>query len=968
MDNKFFQQIAERLANKPSVPTRDEILANPAGYSIISKLITSRGDDSFKNDGKLSDVTPDLDYMLGISAEKAQEIDDNEAIMQLLPDFERISQILISYILSPKYLLKPELQYLPPKNIFPQTVASQIVESIYRYVSRDYHLDNRLYGYLYDILFTKGAHPVAVIPEASLDEIINSDLETAQESYSYQLSLESLDSISTKLDNTVRVSKGFLGNPSYAKVTKVNSTNLSRESFEIGHGDTDKVSTISTDPVFKYESKIQAPKNIEFMLPRELVEAHRSSSVKSKDIHISTEGVWNINLAKVDDTLIEVTDDLSILHQNYAKQKAIKKEVNRRIGLSTEHFRGLKDINGSDKNIIEKIFKNIDNTYRTKPIDPLQMRSVKTNEQTYRQNLNEPLIIDYPVEAIIPIFKPGSPEDHIGYLALHDEEGNPVSKTKPINYYRELHNNYNLRTNGTNMASSLIQQGKTMFEGFSNRLDESRQLEILSHIHGNAIIKDILERLKNGIYSNNLDIGESSEVFRIMFYRALRGQRTRILFIPKQLMQYMAFDYDNRGMGRSLLDNMKVLISLRIQFMLAQIRAGIMNSIPETVVTLRIDEKDPDPKKTIQIAQVLALQSRSNAGLLVGASNVQTIEDRINQSNIRMAIESDNPKVPNIGQDVSRNTADIPTPDQDTMENLIKLTTTGFGLTPQMVDSSYEAEFATSVIQNNFLTNLISFQKQERFNPQITEFVKKIIQSSPILLRDIEQTIRSNLSVILENIKEASGGDIDYSQLGKDSLEVIVDYLKEKCIELLVVTLPVPTNDNNDAKVEQMSRYEERIDKAISYIVNSEVLPQDIVGEEAAEFVNTYGPIIKAHLMRQWMIDNDYLPEIMDFFTVSNKGDQTYEKNQEIREMSIKAVKAVMEFFKEGKNIAESTSAVAKANDMQAEDSGGYSSDSDSGDDFGDFEDEGGFEESFESEEFGSDMGADESQDGAADA
>ena len=54
-------------------------------------------------------------------------------------------------------------------------------------------------------------------------------------------------------------------------------------------------------------------------------------------------------------------------------------------------------------------------------------------------------------------------------------------------------------------------------------------------------------------------------------------------------------------MGRSLIDNMKVLLSLRIQFMLAQVRAGIANSIPETVATVRIDEKDPDPKKTIQM-------------------------------------------------------------------------------------------------------------------------------------------------------------------------------------------------------------------------------------------------------------------------------------------------------------------------------------------------------------------------------
>lgn len=231
----------------------------------------------------------------------------------------------------------------------------------------------------------------------------------------------------------------------------------------------------------------------------------------------------------------------------------------------------------------------------------LELKKLKNDNQTTRENLDEPIFINYPVEAVIPIFKPGSPSEHVGYLALHDEEGNPLSKAKPVNYYRELANGYNSRMTVNTMASSLIQQGKTMFEGFSNKLDEARQLEMLSRIHSNAIIKDILDRLKNGLYGKNLDVGDSAEVSRIMFYRALRGQRTRVLFVPKEVMSYMAFDYDNRGFGISLLDNMKVLISLRIQFMLAQLRAGIMNSIPETLVTLRIDEKDPDPRKTFRL-------------------------------------------------------------------------------------------------------------------------------------------------------------------------------------------------------------------------------------------------------------------------------------------------------------------------------------------------------------------------------
>ena len=616
------------------------------------------------------------------------------------------------------------------------------------------------------------------------------------------------------------------------------------------------------------------------------------------------------------------------------------------------------------------------------------MKKLKNDNQTARENLDEPIFINYPVEAVIPIFKPGSPSEHVGYLALHDEEGNPLSKAKPVNYYRELANGYNSRMTVNTMASSLIQQGKTMFEGFSNKLDEARQLEMLSRIHSNAIIKDILDRLKNGLYGKNLDVGDSAEVSRIMFYRALRGQRTRVLFVPKEVMSYMAFDYDNRGFGISLLDNMKVLISLRIQFMLAQLRAGIMNSIPETLVTLRIDEKDPDPRKTIQIANVMALQSRSNSGLIIGASNVQTIEDRVNQSNIRMAIESDNPKIPQIGHDVSKTTSDIPAPDNEVAEGMKRDTIMGTGLTPDMVDNSMSTEFAANVLQGNFITSLITFQKQDRFNPLLTEFVRKVISVSPYLHKRMREIIRDNLEEIIENIKEASGDKtLSVKGLAASAIEVLIDGIIDKFVSSFEVNLPAPPNDNHESKAEQLQQYEERVDKAIEFVISQDVIPESLVSEDGTDMVEQYAKIVKGDLLRDWMLENNYMPEIMNYITVSDEGVQTYEKNKAIRELTIKTVKAMTEFFKEGKNIADSTSAVLKANDMVIEDDySSSSSDSDTDSSGGDMEDpfgdmdnmdgedpfaeessEESGEEKGSNEEGDANMGGNEAQDGPAD-
>lgn len=995
MDNQLLKNIALQLKNKSSAKDLDEkdIRGNPAVYALLSKLNSSRQEESFKNNGDLSNTTPDLDYMLGISSEKAQEIDDNETIMQLLPDMERAAQILCSYILSPKYLMKPELQFRPPKNLFPQNTITIITDEIKKYFKKHHDIEGKLYKILYDILFLKGAHITAVIPEASLDEIINSDLvDNSQESYSIRLSQESLSHVEQLLLSSNRPSRGFLGQPNYQANGQpkqfTRKPMVSHESVEVHFGNTDdgfepKVSK-STE---HYNTSIRVPENIEFELPKEYAKTHKDAADKS--LEISEEGVWNIKFdSNKLDTLVEVSDDLSILRQSFIRKEMLSQESARAAGIPTG-FKptSLERETFSDRNIIDKIFRKIDdiNSYNT---DVLELKKLKNDNQTARENLDEPIFINYPVEAVIPIFKPGSPSEHVGYLALHDEEGNPLSKAKPVNYYRELANGYNSRMTVNTMASSLIQQGKTMFEGFSNKLDEARQLEMLSRIHSNAIIKDILDRLKNGLYGKNLDVGDSAEVSRIMFYRALRGQRTRVLFVPKEVMSYMAFDYDNRGFGISLLDNMKVLISLRIQFMLAQLRAGIMNSIPETLVTLRIDEKDPDPRKTIQIANVMALQSRSNSGLIIGASNVQTIEDRVNQSNIRMAIESDNPKIPQIGHDISKTTADIPAPDNDVAEGIKRDTIMGTGLTPDMVDNSLSTEFAANVLQGNFITSLIAFQKQDRFNPLLTDFVHKVITVSPYLHKRLREIVRDNLDEIIENVKEASGDkSLSVKGLASSAIEVLIDGIIDKFTSAFEVTLPAPPNDNHESKAEQLQQYEERVDKAIEFVISQDTLPESIVSEEGANMVDAYAAIVKADLIRDWMLENNYMPEIMNYITVSDEGVQTYEKNKAIRDLTVKTVKAMTEFFKEGKNIADSTEAVIKANDMAVEDdysSSSSSNDSDSSggdmdDPFGDMGDMGGedpfsdesSEESSEQkgsgEEGNDNLSGNEAQDGPAD-
>ena len=137
----------------------------------------------------------------------------------------------------------------------------------------------------------------------------------------------------------------------------------------------------------------------------------------------------------------------------------------------------------------------------------------------------------------------------------------------------------------------------------------------------------------------------------------------------------------------------------------------------------------------------------------------------------------------------------------------------------------------------------------------------------------------------------------------------------------------------------------------MDYIYSPESLPNDVLGEEAANFIDQYRGLIKAEIMRNFLIESGFGTEVMDFITISDDGVQTYEKNASMRDFAIKTIKNMMDMFEKSKNIVKSTTGFMEGNDLKPSEAGGGSYDSgDSGDssdeggddDFGDFGDEGG--------------------------
>lgn len=151
----------------------------PQSASVISKLNASDTKQTFRpQDLNLRDISMSVKDKVGT----------NDDIVELFPDVELAIQILISSVLSPNDMVNITLQYIPPTISLPTNVKQTLIDIFQRHMEDNYDLVTKLPTILRESLFTKGAYIEAIIPESSLDDVIN---QTGYNNFSMESFLQS---------------------------------------------------------------------------------------------------------------------------------------------------------------------------------------------------------------------------------------------------------------------------------------------------------------------------------------------------------------------------------------------------------------------------------------------------------------------------------------------------------------------------------------------------------------------------------------------------------------------------------------------------------------------------------------------------------------------------------------------------------------------------------------------------------
>lgn len=785
----------EASKNLPNIPQL--VNSNPQAAAILAKLNTSQS----------ANQKPYSAYNFEeIAKSTASRLRNNESITQLLPDLEIAIQIMTACILDPNGMLDNTIVYKAPSINMTSNVMSLIINTIKKYIASNYDVEENLPKIIREALFTKGAYVEAIIPEASLDRLINNNpTRFNQESAGHMLR-----SINLSLDLDMQHT---LGRPT---VWEMNT-----EAFKATY------STIGTDN-------------------------------KALEKFTKRSNGMNVVQLSESDLGFEITDNYSILASSKYVLKQMQNNQRKKYGLNT-------NLESEDKeSYLDTLFRN------NSSLGWSDTEMVLRYDETARDSIGKPLVLKLPVESVIPIFASNNPSMHIGYFVLVDELGRPLDIVSELEALDDSDACGNRTGQAKDMKTALIHRAKHGLFGALKDVPKVQDMEVL---YNDIVDHMIKSRLRNSDFEDLVDIKESADIYRVMLNRALAAKKTKLLYLPVDLVQYYAFDYRSNGTGASLLERTLVLVSMAGMLLYANVKSSIQSAVPITDINITLDEQDTNPLATAE-AFLSEMIRANNVSFPLGMTDPLYLQDWVIRSGFRTKITS--PYLPNMEIDRSTETGvrgDVIDSSRDTYNNIVGMIVKSLSMSPEIIEQGYKEDFAATVLAKNklFAKRVIQFQNQ--LMPMITDHIRKILVNDPIIGNEIKEVVISNKDAIKKGLKA-------YKATQEEDVENLLDNIKDKDLAdyvlkifqtSLKVELPSPSFGDENEKASALSGFMSSLDTVLDSIYVEGMFDNTNVGK-GTDVIDKVKSMVKSGLIQEWLIENNYMTNVLDWYTKQDDG------------------------------------------------------------------------------------------------
>lgn len=887
---------------------------SPQSAAIISKLNV----DQSANQRSYSQYN-----FTDVAASTAFKIRNNESILEILPDLELCITIVTAAMLDPNGMVDNNLLYSLPEIKIPSDIRSSIVDMIKKYIDTNYNLSDKLKDIIREAYFTKGAYIEAIIPEASLDRLINKSSQyRGMGTFNYESN--DPDDMSIFLRN-VKYDSGFLKTPS--------SFTINTESMIDQYG----VATYLEDENEKHSINAEA---------RESFTKFSKVSNNQRIITITEQDIG-----------LEITDDIDILRLSDIETRNKVKQAK----LNMESYKEPDTYN----------YLNI--LFRSNVSDaPSEVEFTLTDEENLRDSVSKPLIMKLPPESVIPIYAKNNPEKHVGYFVLLDQYGNPLDVLNDNS--QDL---CGMIGNSNDPKTNIVMKARHGLYGALKNVPEVNNIELL---YGDIVDHMIKSRLRNEDFEGLVDIRESADIYRVMLNRALAAKQTKLLYVPMELIQYYAFEFRDNGTGLSQIEKSAILASMAGMLLFANVKSSIQGSTPITDLTLTLDEDDPNPMSTAHKIKSELIKS-NNIAFPLGLSTPVQLQDWVINQGYRISVKS--PYIPNMEIDKSTNfnaKGDAIDSSGETYQKIVGMIMKSLGIPPEIIENGMKEEFAAGIIMKNKLLAKRIILLQQKLSILLTDHVRKYITSDKILKDKIASIIIKNKKQIKDFLKPNKKKDsAAENELIEDEDDIKIDKIKDADLAQFLtdyyknniwVELPRPDFGDEDDKGKLFDATVTKIESAVDKLYSDEMFGKDISGPNGQKVGETIRAIIKSGAIRRFMVDQNYLPEVTAWYTNDEYGKLTFNYMEENSQFTKIVTDEYLKYLTHYINI------IKKVNDRIGDamedlekiegDEGGFGSDSGSSDS-GSYDEGSGDTEEGGSDEFGDEFGEDTGDTGEED-
>lgn len=742
--------------------------------TILSKMI--RDQSAYAQERTDAPYLGNFGYLHEVSDIVSSNIEDAKNLTQLLPEIEICIQVLTALILSPKDMISTELTHAVTPNILPAKMTGEMIKVLKDYAEHDYKIKALLPDKLRKALFVDGADVTLIIPENSLDDLINGR-------NGKKITLENFKSAPQL--KTIGQPKGFFGGKA-AVDKKRNSMTLESLLSDIAADPhvTDKLDPLNLTEAAGDHKKFNFDKWKGFKMP---------------DLYDNAD-------------MLKLEDITSSMHQ--AQTRTILESM----GTSS--------------------YGDIEDMYHSPDLKPEDVVMITRQEDATRETIGPPLIKTGSTESCVPVCRPGRPDKPIGFLFLSDEFGGFVAKSGRSDFMRNISTGV---FNNRNAVSGMLNQAAGQLDtedGFGNGVLAQQAAQAFRDM----AIRDIESRFSAGAVGN-VTVSRQELAYDLMFERALAGKQTRIVYVPADMVVYWAYRFNDNGTGRSLLEDNKILSSIRALTLFMNVETMVRNSIDHRTLNITVDEDDPNKSRTKEMILHEYARQRNNA-IPWATSNPRRMIETAQSSGLAVNVEGGD-NYPNTKVSVDTRDIQYREINLDMDEDLRKRQTMGFGLAPEIVDLSNQIEFSSKMATSNELSLKRAIVLQEATNKFIRETIIKISISHKGIMDKLREIVGKYAS---ELPNAAQKGEMFYIQT---------------FFAIYSVKLPRPDTGLAN-RMTEMGEYSDAVQKVLDETLPDDMMTANVTGEKANEWVAVVKASVKSTLMLRYCRANNIMPELTD--------------------------------------------------------------------------------------------------------